>query len=634
MTSTEKPAESFKSLFGQRLEPYLALSKSAKGAGCVQLIKDVLAAPGVMVFGELLDMPNVVELKSHPEHSRYHRLLEIFAYGTFQDYQQNKASLPEITEIQRTKLQQLSIVSLSEQTRALPYNDLLTYLEIANVRQLEDLIMDAIYQNVINASLDQKLKLVEIHSAMGRDLRPGQAEVMVRILNDWTKTSEALLQTLSAKMAQVKDNYEKDKLAREAFEKEVEKMKRDSTSSGSGKGRKMGPGNANLMDYEMSDHNPFQSPEFSGEYERTMFGSKSWHVYNRENVAQVKRDEAQAAEEQARIDERADSADREYRLQVLRDRAKRQYSNAVVDVARDNVVHDEDMRKEPDTTIEILQEKSERAAITQKQHINFWPDLENTTKSVANQTFKKTPKEHEKQRLAGYDKKGQMGEPLGSVVKGPAPWYQQPNAGVMTASEQKGQEHQSSKLREDPLQMVNSMLGKKKEMTEKRRGTSPVKLNKKIRLSEHKVLGTRVDSPDEVKNGMSMMVKLRMERMEREREEHRKARALYAPTREDSEDGSFYNQQFNPEATKIAHRHTLYSSSTNTRSGAKEYDPQNDRKQSREQNDGRHRDHDQSQGRISGHGDRKERDEGRDRDRDKSRNSSSKHRDDHRDEHR
>jgi len=65
--SADTPAtgESFKSVFGRRLEPYLALSKSAKGAGCVQLIKDVLTAPGVVVFGELLAMPNVVEV-THP----------------------------------------------------------------------------------------------------------------------------------------------------------------------------------------------------------------------------------------------------------------------------------------------------------------------------------------------------------------------------------------------------------------------------------------------------------------------------------------------------------------------------------------------------------------------------------------
>ncbi|KAG0365647.1 hypothetical protein BGZ54_006349 [Gamsiella multidivaricata] len=269
---TSTSGESFKSSFGQRLEPYLALSKSAKGAGCVQLIKDVLAAPGVMVFGELLDMPNVVELRSSPEHAKYHRLLEIFSFGTYQDYQQNKDSLPEITEAQRTKLQQLSIVTLSERVRAIPYKDLLEYLEIANVRQLEDLIMDAIYQNVINANLDQKLKLVEVHSAMGRDLRPGQAQIMLKVLEDWTKTSEALLLALDAKMAQVRENHEKEKQAKEAFEKELERIKENS-SSGSGKHRKTGGGGPHMMDYEMGDQHLFQSPEFMGEIERITFGS-------------------------------------------------------------------------------------------------------------------------------------------------------------------------------------------------------------------------------------------------------------------------------------------------------------------------------------------------------------------------
>ncbi|KAF9913790.1 COP9 signalosome complex subunit 7a [Lobosporangium transversale] len=273
-TTTETPAsgESFKSLFGQRLEPYLALSKSAKGVGCVQLIKDALAAPGVMVFGELLDMPNVVDLKANPEHSRYYRLLEIFSFGTFQDYQQNKDSLPEISDTQRTKLQQLSIVTLSERTRAIPYKDLLEYLEIDNVRQLEDLIMDAIYQNVINANLDQKLKLVEVHSAMGRDLRPGQAQVMLKVLEDWTKTSEALLKALSAKMTQVQQNYEREKQAREAFEKELERIKNENAPSGSGKHRKLAGASTAMMDYEMGDQHGFQSPEFMGEIERMSYG--------------------------------------------------------------------------------------------------------------------------------------------------------------------------------------------------------------------------------------------------------------------------------------------------------------------------------------------------------------------------
>ncbi|KAF9933359.1 hypothetical protein FBU30_005763 [Linnemannia zychae] len=262
--------ESYKSVFGRRLEPYLALSKSAKGAGCVQLIKDILTAPGVVVFGELLAMPNVVELKSHPDHARYHRLLEIFSYGTYQDYLQNKDSLPEITAAQKTKLQQLSIVTLSERVRAIPYEHLLQYLEIENVRQLEDLIMDAIYQNLINANLDQKLKQVEVHSAMGRDLRPGQAQDMLRVLAEWTKTSETLLQALNAKMTQVHENYEKEKLAKETFEKELEAIKKESAASG-GKHRKSGGLSAHMMEYEM-EQNMFQSPEFMSEYQRLSGG--------------------------------------------------------------------------------------------------------------------------------------------------------------------------------------------------------------------------------------------------------------------------------------------------------------------------------------------------------------------------
>jgi hypothetical protein len=46
----------------QPLEQFILLSKSAKGAAVVALITQALEAPGVYVFGELLDMPNVQEV--------------------------------------------------------------------------------------------------------------------------------------------------------------------------------------------------------------------------------------------------------------------------------------------------------------------------------------------------------------------------------------------------------------------------------------------------------------------------------------------------------------------------------------------------------------------------------------------
>lgn len=57
---TDKPTPSS----NNPLEQYVLLAKSTKGAACLALIKLVLEAPGVHVFGELLDMPNVAEVRS------------------------------------------------------------------------------------------------------------------------------------------------------------------------------------------------------------------------------------------------------------------------------------------------------------------------------------------------------------------------------------------------------------------------------------------------------------------------------------------------------------------------------------------------------------------------------------------
>lgn len=49
------------------LEQFVLLAKSAKGAAAVELIKQALESPGVYVFGELLDMPNISEVNFYNE---------------------------------------------------------------------------------------------------------------------------------------------------------------------------------------------------------------------------------------------------------------------------------------------------------------------------------------------------------------------------------------------------------------------------------------------------------------------------------------------------------------------------------------------------------------------------------------
>lgn len=50
-----------------KLEPFLLMSKSAKGAAAAKLIENVTGAPGVYVFGELLDVAGIAEVRLHDD---------------------------------------------------------------------------------------------------------------------------------------------------------------------------------------------------------------------------------------------------------------------------------------------------------------------------------------------------------------------------------------------------------------------------------------------------------------------------------------------------------------------------------------------------------------------------------------
>jgi COP9 signalosome complex subunit 7 len=69
------------------LEPFLALSKSATSPrAAADLISQATSAPNTYVFAELLQTPNIQKLRDSPDHAAHLVLLEIFAWGTWEDY--------------------------------------------------------------------------------------------------------------------------------------------------------------------------------------------------------------------------------------------------------------------------------------------------------------------------------------------------------------------------------------------------------------------------------------------------------------------------------------------------------------------------------------------------------------------
>ncbi|CAE6478561.1 unnamed protein product [Rhizoctonia solani] len=190
------------------LEPFLLMAKSAKGAGATKLIADATSAPGTYVFAELLEMPNIQELGTNEQHAPWLELLKVFSYRTWTDYKQLSGSLPQLNPAQATKLKQLSIVSLAERSRILAYSELLSYLDISSVRQLEDLIIDAMYQDVLKGKLDQKEARIEIEYTIGRDLEPGAAglQVLLSKLREWSNRTSTVIQALDVQIQGIKDN--------------------------------------------------------------------------------------------------------------------------------------------------------------------------------------------------------------------------------------------------------------------------------------------------------------------------------------------------------------------------------------------------------------------------------------------
>ena len=82
-------------------------------------------------------------------------------------------------------MRHLSIITFASNCKTIPYKLLLDELGISNVRELEDLIIEAFYADIIKGKLDQQNAQLEIDFAIGRDVTDEEIDDILKILNDW-----------------------------------------------------------------------------------------------------------------------------------------------------------------------------------------------------------------------------------------------------------------------------------------------------------------------------------------------------------------------------------------------------------------------------------------------------------------
>ncbi|KAH8766743.1 hypothetical protein F5883DRAFT_495771 [Diaporthe sp. PMI_573] len=187
------------------LEPFLALTKSANSPkAAADLITHATSAQGTYIFTDLLASPSIQALASSPEYQPYLTQLRIFSNGLYSTYL-STPNLPDLDDRQRLKLRQLSLLTLSRNRGGLTYHALQQHLGLSSPRDVEDLVISAVYAGLLNAKLNPLRSVVQVSSvAPLRDVQPGTVPSIVATLQNWSQRCDATLAEIEANIANIR----------------------------------------------------------------------------------------------------------------------------------------------------------------------------------------------------------------------------------------------------------------------------------------------------------------------------------------------------------------------------------------------------------------------------------------------
>ncbi|XP_044064061.1 leukocyte receptor cluster member 1 [Siniperca chuatsi] len=266
---------------------------------------------------------------------------------------------------------------------------------------------------------------------------------------------------------------------------------------------------------------------------------KSWHVRNKDNVARVRRDEAQAAEEEREAKRRVERAEQEARTEYLRrkSRAALQTEGGT----RDDDDDDDDKRGGGSGVLE---------------HLNLFP-LEESSEKKGNEEYLKEKKDEKEKQERAIGLLVSLGPQPGSEV---TPWY-------MKTSKEK----EERKEKEEGQEKRKGLSEEEREKKDRRLKDSldPLKDMKKAlavkdRRDHKSKKWEKRDKGEKRSSGESSIERLRAERLQREAEERRRAQALLdqrngkgkdkEPGKEITERERPYNTAYFPELARKRQR--------------------------------------------------------------------------------
>lgn len=257
---------------------------------------------------------------------------------------------------------------------------------------------------------------------------------------------------------------------------------------------------------------------------------KSWHVRNKDNVARVRRDEAQAAEEEREAKRRVERAEQEARTEYLRRKARA-------------ALPSEGTGKD---------DEEQRGGSGVLEHLNLFP-LEESSEKKGNEEYLKEKKDEKEKQERAIGLLVSLGPQPGTEV---TPWYMKTGKDKEEGREKEKEKRKgiSEEEKEKKDRRLKDSLDPLKDM-EKALAVKEKK-HHKSKKPEKRHKGEKRSS------GESSIERLRAERLQRELEERRRAQALLdqrngkgkEPGREVTERERPYNSAYFPELARKRQR--------------------------------------------------------------------------------
>ncbi|KAM6935480.1 leukocyte receptor cluster member 1 [Lycodopsis pacificus] len=231
---------------------------------------------------------------------------------------------------------------------------------------------------------------------------------------------------------------------------------------------------------------------------------KSWHVRNKDNVARVRKDEAQAADEEREAKRRVERAEQEARTEYLRRKSRAALPSA-------GEQRDEDGEDGGD-------ERSGGSGVL--EHLNLFP-LEESSEKKGNVEYLKEKKDEQEKQERAIGLLVSLGPQPGSEV---TPWY------MKTGNEEEEKKEKEERKEKDKKKGISEEEREKRDRRLKD-SLDPLKeMTKALAVKDRKYNSSkkreRRDKGGKRSSGESSIEQLRAERLQREADERRRTQAL------------------------------------------------------------------------------------------------------------